>query len=65
VFIVAVFPPNVVVLWSIVWGMLLLGALTYLLARERNIGILSEVLKHLVVAAAFLIVSKVIAYFLV
>jgi hypothetical protein len=65
VLIVAVFPPNVVVLTAIVWGMLLLGVLTYLLACERNVGILSEVIKHLVVAAAAIITSKVIAYFII
>ena len=65
VLIVVIFPPNVVVLGSIVWGMLLLGVLSYLLARERNIGILSEVIKHLVVAAAVLIISKAVAYFLI
>jgi hypothetical protein len=65
VLIVAVFPPNVVVLAAIVWGMLLLGVLTYLLARERNVGILSEVIKHFVVAAAAIITSKVIAYFII
>ena len=65
VLIVVVFPPKVVVLGAIVWGMLLLGVLTYLLARERNVGILSEVIKHLVVAAAVLIISKAIAYFII
>ena len=65
VFIVAVFPPHVVVLVAIVWGMLLLGVLTYLLARERNVGVLSEVIKHLVVAAAAIITSKAIAYFII
>jgi VIT1/CCC1 family predicted Fe2+/Mn2+ transporter len=65
VLIVAVFPPNVVVLAAIVWGMLLLGVLTYLLARERNVGILSEVIKHFVVAAIAIITSKIIAYFII
>jgi hypothetical protein len=64
VLIVIVAPPNVVVLGSIVWGMLLLGVLSCLLARERNVWILSEVIKHLVVAAAVLIISKVIAHVL-
>ncbi|HUI45409.1 MAG TPA: hypothetical protein VL122_05400 [Nitrospirota bacterium] len=65
VLIVVVFPPKAVVLGSIVWGMLLLGVLSYLLARERNAGTLSEVTKHLIVAAAVLIISKVIAYFII
>jgi hypothetical protein len=65
VLIVAVLPPEVVVLGAVAWGMLLLGVLTYFLARERNVGIFSEVIKHLVVAAAVLIISKVIASFLI
>jgi hypothetical protein len=65
ILLVVVFPPKVVVLGSIVWGMLLLGVLSYLLARDRNVGIISEVIKHLVVAAAVLIMSKAIAYFLI
>ena len=42
---------------GIVWGMSLLSALTYLLARERNASVVSEIAKHLVVAAAVLFVS--------
>jgi hypothetical protein len=64
VLIVVVFPPEVVVLGSIVWGMLLLSVLSFLLARERNVGVISEIFKHLTVAAAVLVISKVIAYFL-
>lgn len=62
--IVVVFPPKVVVLGSIVWGNLLLGVLTYFLARERNIRILPEIIKHLIVAAVAIIISKIIAYLL-
>ena len=64
VLIVIVFPPKVVVLGSIVWGNLLLGVLTYFLARERNVRILPEVIKHLVVAAVAIIISKIIAHVL-
>ncbi len=64
VLIVITIPAKVVVLGSIIWGMLLLGILSYLLARERNVGALSEIIKHLVVAVAVLIISKTIAYFL-
>ncbi|HYA86139.1 MAG TPA: hypothetical protein VEI57_03600 [Nitrospirota bacterium] len=64
VLIVFSFPPKVVVLVSIVWGNLLLGVLTYFLARERNVRILPEVIKHLVVAAVAIILSKIIAHLL-
>ena len=64
VFIIVEFPPTVVVLGSIVWGNLLLSVLTYFLARERNVRILPEVIKHLVVAAVAIIISKIIAHLL-
>ncbi|HET6461984.1 MAG TPA: hypothetical protein VFG29_14480 [Syntrophales bacterium] len=64
VLIVVVFPPKVIVPGSIVWGNLLLGVLTYFLARERNVRILPEVIKHLVVAAVAIIISKIIAHLL-
>jgi VIT1/CCC1 family predicted Fe2+/Mn2+ transporter len=64
VLIVIAFPPKVVVLGSIVWGNLLLGVLTYFLARERNVRVLPEVIKHLVVAAIAIIISKLIAHLL-
>ena len=41
-----------------VWGMLLLSALTCLLARQRNVSMLSEVGKHLGVALAVIFVSR-------
>lgn len=46
---------------GIVWGMSLLSALTYLLARERNASVISEIAKHLIVALAVLFVSKGVA----
>ena len=64
VLIVVVFPPKVVVLGAIVWGNLLLGVLTYFLARARNARIFPEIIKHLVVAAVAIIISKIIAYLL-
>jgi len=45
---------------AIVWALLLLAALTYLVARERKVNPMSEVIKHLLVASAVIIVSMVI-----
>jgi len=45
---------------AIVWGMLLLAALTYLVARERKVKPMLEVIKHLLVASAVIIVSMAI-----
>jgi VIT1/CCC1 family predicted Fe2+/Mn2+ transporter len=64
VLLVVVFPPKVVVLGAIVWGNLLLSVLTYFLARQRNAGVLSEIIKHLLVAAAAIGTSKLIDHLL-
>lgn len=62
--IVVIFPPTISVLVSIIWGMFLLIALTYLLARDRKVSVQSEIVKHLVVALSVIALSKGIAYWL-
>jgi VIT1/CCC1 family predicted Fe2+/Mn2+ transporter len=47
---------------AIVWGIALLAALTYLVARERGVRPMPEVFKHLLVAAAAIIVSNGIGH---
>jgi VIT1/CCC1 family predicted Fe2+/Mn2+ transporter len=47
---------------AIVWGVVLLASLTYLVARERNVQPLPEVIKHLLVAAAAIIASNGIGH---
>ena len=42
------------------WGVLLLGALTYVLARARGVRPWPEIVKHLVVAIAVVAVSRVL-----
>ena len=44
------------------WGMLLLAALTYLVARERQVSPWPEVAKHLLVAFAVIVVSGAIGH---
>jgi hypothetical protein len=41
----------------LVWGVLLLASLTWLVAKNRNANVLTEVLKHLAVAAAVIAAS--------
>lgn len=45
---------------ALAWGTLLLAALSWALARERQASALSEVVKHLVVAALVILVSRLI-----
>ena len=60
VFLVGLFPLELVDKVAIVWGMLLLATLTYLVARERKAKPMPEVVKHLLVASAIIIASKLI-----
>ena len=49
---------------AIIWGTLLLATLTYLVARERKVKPLPEILKHLVVAFAVITVSRMIGHWI-
>lgn len=55
--LVGLFPLSHVAEVSIVWGLLLLAVLTYLVARERKVKTLPEILKHMVVAFVVITVS--------
>jgi hypothetical protein len=46
------------------WGMSLLAALTYLVARERRVKPLLEVVKHLLVASAVIAASGAIGHWI-
>lgn len=43
---------------GIVWGLSLLGGLSYMLARRRNVSAFSEVVKHVAVAVVIIFVSR-------
>lgn len=60
VLLVVLLPLEHVAKVSIVWGILLLVILTYLVARERKVKPLREVVKYLLVASAVIIVSTLI-----
>ena len=60
VLLVGLFPLEYVAKGAIVWGMLLLVILTYLVARERKVKPMLEVVKYLLVASAVIIVSTLI-----
>lgn len=63
VLLVLFLPLRTAVMASIIWGVLLLGVLTYFVARDRKLPILPEVLKHLSVAAVVILTSKAIGHF--
>ncbi|MGZ4982200.1 MAG: hypothetical protein ACXWAB_12225 [Methylobacter sp.] len=60
VFLVELFPLEHVAKVAIAWGMLLLATLTYLVARERKVKPMLEVVKHLLVASAIIIACMMI-----
>ena len=55
--IVGLLPLSHVAEVSIIWGLFLLATLTYLVARERKMKIMPEVLKHVVVAFVVVTIS--------
>lgn len=58
VLIVVMLPKHLAVVWGIVWGMSLLAILTSILARHRRVRTVSELVKHLGVAALVIMVSR-------
>ena len=65
VFMVAMLPLRVAVIASLAWGMLLLTGLTYVVARDRQLSPLLEILKHIAVAVAVILASKMIGHIVV
>jgi len=60
VFLVGIFPLADVDKAAILWGMSLLAILTYLVARERKVKPIAEVIKHLLAASAVVVASTLI-----
>src|ERR1019366_2349020 len=58
VLMVLLFDRHTAAVGGIVWGLSLLSALSYILARQRNVSALSEVVKHVAVAVVIIFVSK-------
>ncbi|HEV2401740.1 MAG TPA: hypothetical protein VGS27_32700 [Candidatus Sulfotelmatobacter sp.] len=64
VLIVATLPKHPAAIWGIVWGFLLLAGLSCVLARHRQVSPVSEVLKHLGVAAGIIVVSRAVGHWI-
>jgi len=62
--LVGLFPPVHVAKAATAWGMLVLATLTYLVARERKTKPWLEVVKHLSIASAVIIVSGAIGHWI-
>ena len=64
VLIVALLRGPAAVMGGIAWGMSLLAALSWLLARHRKVSATAEVAKHLAVALVIILVSKSIGHWI-
>ena len=64
VLIAALFSGHEAAVVGIVWGMSLLTALTYVLARHRKVSTMPEVGKHVAVALVVIFVSKGIGHWI-
>jgi VIT1/CCC1 family predicted Fe2+/Mn2+ transporter len=60
VLLVLLLPIDIARAASLVWGVVLLGVLTYFIAVARSVKPVPEILKHLLVAAVVLALSQVI-----
>lgn len=58
--LVLALPPQWVQPAAIIWGALLLAALTSLIARRRGAPVASEIVKHLIVASVVVSISKLL-----
>ncbi len=62
--LVALLPQPLAPVAALGWGAILLAALSWVLARERQANAAAEVAKHLVVAALVIFVSRMIGYWI-
>ncbi len=65
VILALILPMRYMVPIVLAWGVLLLGTLTALIAYHRNVSPKSEVAKHLGVALAVIIVSRLVGHFII
>jgi hypothetical protein len=64
VIFVLIFSSAVAVFASLAWGIALLTALSWLVARSRGANVTTEVLKHIAVAAVVIAASRAIGIFI-
>ncbi len=63
--LVVFLPMKTAVIAAVIWGILLLSTLTYLIARERNINFVPEIIKHVSVAVIVILASQFIGKWIV
>ena len=56
--LVAILSTSVATVVALIWGICLLAALTWMLARERRIAAAPEIIKHVIVALVVILASR-------
>jgi len=62
--IVLFLPSRLALAFSIAWGMMLLGALSWVIGRQRKVSAASEVLKHFSIAIVVIAASNFVGAFI-
>jgi vacuolar iron transporter family protein len=63
--IILVFPLNIAIVLSVIYGLLILSVVSYIIALSRKINPWPTVLEHLLIAVIVIIVSKLFGYLIV
>lgn len=58
--IVLLLPMRIAVIVNLGWGFLLLIGLSSLLARDRHVAVMGEILKHVILAVCVIVASKAV-----
>ena len=58
VLLFALLPASTAILFCLLWGLFLLCGLSYLLAKERQVSAVAEIVKHVGVAFAVIAISR-------
>jgi hypothetical protein len=64
VLIVRLLPKQLATVWEVAWGLLLLTTLTYILAGYRKVSAVSEIIKHVGVAVAIIMVGQRVGHWI-
>lgn len=65
ILLVLVLPMNTAVILSIIWGLLLLAAISYIIAKDRKINPYLAMLEHITIAIIVIIASDFVGKFII
>ena len=65
VLLVLALPLNAAIAASIVWGLLLLGWISYIIAKYEGSSVTSSIITHVFIAAVVIVLSNVVGDFMI